>query len=70
MRADREEVDVLRAAGRLAGERETLLVRDRVDRGRLAGIGAAGEREFRQPEQRQLMQPIDRREKRACWRRT
>ena len=43
LRAELEQVDVLRAARRLRGEGEALLLRQRIDRGRLAGIGAADE---------------------------
>jgi len=44
--ADREHVEQLRAAGRLRGAREALLVADRVERARLARVRAAGERDF------------------------
>ena len=43
LRAQLEQVDVLRAARRLRREGEPLLLRQRVDRGRLAGVGAADE---------------------------
>ena len=43
LRAELEQVDVLGAARRLRGEREALLLRQDVDRRRLAGIRAADE---------------------------
>ena len=43
-----EEIDLLRATRRLARERETRLVRERVDRTRLACIRSSGERDLRQ----------------------
>ena len=48
LRAELEEVDVLRAPRRLRREGEALLLRQRVDRGRLAGVGAADEGDLRQ----------------------
>ncbi len=65
--AQAKEVDLLRAARRLAGEREPRPVGERVDRARLAGIGAAGKRDFRRPRRRQLRVVGDGETNSACW---
>lgn len=45
---DREEIDQLRLARQVGDLREVLLLRQQVDQGRLADVGAADEGEFRQ----------------------
>ena len=59
-RAEPKEVDVLRAARRLADEREPRSLRQRVDRRRLAGVRSAGERDLGRAVDGQLM-PVGRR---------
>src|SRR5204863_9356291 len=54
--AELEEVDVLRPSGRLRGEGETLLLRQHIDRGRLAGVRAPDEGDLGQLGGRQLVQ--------------
>jgi hypothetical protein len=49
---------VLGAAGRLGRERQPLVLRQRVDRGRLAGVAAADEGDFRQLRKRQLVERL------------
>ena len=48
LRAELEQVDVLRPSRRLRREGETLLLRQDIDRGRLAGVGATDEGDLRQ----------------------
>src|SRR4029453_11720957 len=50
-----EEIDLLRAPWRAAGERETRSACERVDRARLARVRATGERDFGRTRRRQLL---------------
>ena len=67
LRAELEQVDVLRASRRLRREGEPLLLRQPVDRGRLAGVRAADEGDLRQFGGGQLVELAGRGQKaRAC----
>jgi len=59
-RAYGEVVDVLRAPGRLTGERQPFLVAQQVDGGGLARVRAARESDLRLGRRRQVLQVIDR----------
>src|SRR5690606_29162096 len=54
--AQREQVDVLGAPRLARGEGQLGLLRQGVDGGRLAGVGAADEGDFRHGQRRQLVQ--------------